>query len=269
MYSRKSFIRFYQVPSVLLKVSECASYLQNWNLHVFLQSDLVDPRQIQQVDVALMPVGGENRERDKHEQNITSTKMRNRCPYCFTDTASRQGLHSHMMQKKTCREKMEADAYISESASQTENNNSYSPTQHANEVGPGNLDNDLDNDMAQDFEVPVIHEEHQRSGSPIPGVQVAATVEEEDNEETSRWIEEFPSPAGVPIGEGVSTFEEWRRDQVKNNELPWSPFESQEEWELVQWLITSGISQKKIDAFLNLEMVRFYKLKHHEQVAYY
>ena len=157
-----------------------------------------------------------------------------------------------MMQKKTCREKMEAEAYISES---TEKNNSDLPTQHANEVVF-----DSDNDMAQDFEVPVIYEEYQHFGSPVPGVEVAATVG--DDEETSRWIEEFPSPAGVPIGEGISTFEERRRDQVKNNELPWSPFESQEEWELVQWLMTSGISQKKIDAFLNLEMVRFYKLKH-------
>jgi hypothetical protein len=176
-----------------------------------------------------------------------------------------------MMQKKICREKMEADAYISESqesASETVQNNLDSPlaTQHTNEMGENS-------DIEMDFEVPGINEEEiLHSGSPIP-VAVAAQLQpepsspnpshrasvedDEDNgDEASRWIEEFPHPAGVPIEEGVSSFEEWRRDQVKKNELPWSPFESREEWELVQWLMTSGISQKKIDAFLKLKTVR-------------
>jgi hypothetical protein len=195
--------------------------------------------------------------------------MKHCCPYCFTETKTRQGLHSHLIQKKACRENMEADVYISESASENsnensnENPNSNSPTsQHANEM-------DFDNEM--DFEGPIQHL------NPIPDVQVATApsqasspqqpqdispneevdhdVEDADDNET-RWIEEYPYPAGVPIGEGISCFEEWRRDQKKKNQPPWSPFENREEWELVQWLITSGISQKKMDAFLKLNMVR-------------
>ena len=73
---------------------------------------------------------------------------------------------------------MEAEAYISES---TKKNNSDLPTQHENEVVF-----DSGNDMAQDFEVPVIYEEYQHFGSPVPGVEVAATVGDDD--ETSRWI---------------------------------------------------------------------------------
>lgn len=192
--------------------------------------------------------------------------MKHRCPYCFADTESRQGLHSHMMQKKTCRENMEADACISESASETEQKILDLPTQHANTSDVGdNSDNEMD------FEVPGIYEEpHPRSPIPAGSIRVSpaassespnrrATVEDADDDddvddEMSRWIEEFPRPAGVPIGEGVR---EWRRDQVNKKELPWSPFESREEWELGQWLITSGISQKKIDEFLNLKMVSF------------
>lgn len=204
-----------------------------------------------------------------------------RCPYCFTDTKSQRGLHSHMMQKKACRESMEADAYISETASETtatgnEQRNSNSPTRQANEV---DAENPASNNET-DFELP----RHSRSPSPhvaaatspkLPTLAVPsspnhrATVEDadEDAEDAdedadateARWIEEFPYPAGVPIGEGVSCFEEWRRDQKRKNEPPWSPFESREEWELAQWLITSGISQKKIDALLKLKLVSFHE----------
>lgn len=206
--------------------------------------------------------------------------MTHRCPYCFTDTESRQGLHSHMMQKKTCRQSMEEDAYISESASETATANEHntdSPTQHANNSGLEEDDN-LPSDNEMLFEVPF----PSHSEGPVTGVQVAtaaspqlpsspnplATVEDadddnnnpdaDDNNET-RWIEEFPYPAGVPIGEGVSCFEKWRRNQEKNKEPAWSPFESREEWELAQWLITSNISQRKIDALLKLKLVSFTK----------
>jgi hypothetical protein len=171
-----------------------------------------------------------------------------------------------MMQKKTCREKMEADSYPSESASETskEENNSNSPIQLAGEV-----DDNSNNEI--DFEGPSpLH-----SRSPSPDVATASSPQQpgspngdgdSDDDNETCWIEEFPYPAGVPIGEGVSCFEEWRRDQKKRKEPPWSPFENREEWELAKWLITSGISQKKIDALLNLKMVSF--TIYHEQVTY-
>ena len=162
--------------------------------------------------------------------------MKHHCPYCFTDTESRRGLHSHMMQKKPCREKMEADACISESASETANkqNNSNSPSQHANET-----DKNSPNYYDMDFEVTP---PAGSSSSPNHHDDDDADADASDDNQT-RWIEEFPYPAGVPIGEGVSCFEEWRRNQNNKNEPPWSPFESQEEWELARWIITSGISK--------------------------
>ena len=207
--------------------------------------------------------------------------MGHRCPYCSTDTESRRGLHSHMMQKKSCRESMEADAYISESASETANkeNNSDSPTQHANEMDTKKSASDNETAFKPFYQAAAAASPHlttaasphvaaAASPQPLNSPNHLATVEDAvddvderaDADDTdTRWIEEFPYPVGVPIGEGVSCFEERRHNQKRKNEPPWSPFESREEWELAQWLITSGVSQKKIDAFLKLKMVSFHE----------
>jgi hypothetical protein len=47
-----------------------------------------------------------------------------------------------------------------------------------------------------------------------------------------------------------------REAQVANGDAPWAPFETEEEWELAKWLMTSGVSQKKTDSFLKLKTVR-------------
>lgn len=195
--------------------------------------------------------------------------MKRRCPYCFTETETQRGLHSHMMQKKSCRENMEADAATSETDNKRNSSDSpLSPTQHTNDML---VDESSPSGNEMDFEM-----DRKVSGS--PGLQDAtatipqppsssnletvehmdASAEDADVDDASetRWIEEFPYPAGIPIGEGVSCFEKWRRDQKKRNEPPWSPFKSREEWELARWLITSGVSQRKIDALLELKMVR-------------
>ncbi|KAF8799293.1 hypothetical protein BYT27DRAFT_7040688, partial [Phlegmacium glaucopus] len=45
---------------------------------------------------------------------------------------------------------------------------------------------------------------------------------------------------------------------------PWAPFESEDEWELARWLMTSGVSQTKIDSFLKLN-----KIKHGADPAFH
>lgn len=86
-------------------------------------------------------------------------------------------------------------------------------------------------------------------------------VEDEDDVSGPReyYIEDFPWPAGDPILErGIlpTFFELLRREKVTEGEDMWKPFSSWEEWELGRWLVRSGISQKEIDTFLNLESVR-------------
>jgi hypothetical protein len=89
-----------------------------------------------------------------------------------------------------------------------------------------------------------------------------ATVEdvedEDDITQDSRFIEGFPRPAGLPHSADEtrsSKFERHLYEQKKTGDVPWAPFETEDEWELARWLMTSGVSQTKIDSFLKLNKV--------------
>ena len=91
-----------------------------------------------------------------------------------------------------------------------------------------------------------------------------ATVEdvedEDDITEDSRFIEDFPEPAGLPHSADktrLSDFERHLYEQKKAGDAPWAPFETEDEWELARWLMTSGMSQTKIDSFLKLNKVSY------------
>ncbi|KAJ7689553.1 hypothetical protein B0H17DRAFT_872490, partial [Mycena rosella] len=51
-------------------------------------------------------------------------------------------------------------------------------------------------------------------------------------------------------------FETLREQQRDAGRAPWYPFESEDQWELARWLMTSGLSQKKTDSYLKLKTVR-------------
>jgi hypothetical protein len=71
------------------------------------------------------------------------------------------------------------------------------------------------------------------------------------------YIEDFPWSAGEPTGTTKRTpFEKIRRLQQKAKEEAWGPFKDEEEWDLARWLMTSSISQTKLDEFLKLPLVR-------------
>lgn len=78
------------------------------------------------------------------------------------------------------------------------------------------------------------------------------------NHEASQdpWVRDFPSPAGSPIRECQTKFQEFRNRQRDRGDEPWAPFKSEADWELARWLMESGASQTKIDSFLKLESVR-------------
>ncbi|KAJ6582766.1 hypothetical protein B0H10DRAFT_1768497, partial [Mycena sp. CBHHK59/15] len=68
-------------------------------------------------------------------------------------------------------------------------------------------------------------------------------------DEDDRWIQDFPDEfqAGAIFEKCKTQFEKLRQEQSKAGRPPWYPFESKDEWELAQWLMTSGLSQKKMD----------------------
>jgi hypothetical protein len=80
------------------------------------------------------------------------------------------------------------------------------------------------------------------------------TTEDEEDED-ARYIEDFAG-AGLPHAERSPTnFEQHFEDQNKAGDAPWTPFESEDEWELARWLMSSGVSQKQINEFLKLNKV--------------
>ena len=60
--------------------------------------------------------------------------------------------------------------------------------------------------------------------------------------------------AGTPLQDKQqSTFDEIRAD--KPDGLPYFPWDGNDEWSLVKWLATSGLSSAKIDEYLKLPWV--------------
>lgn len=70
------------------------------------------------------------------------------------------------------------------------------------------------------------------------------------------WVEDYPLPAGSTYGNAETPFESLHQNKAAANESPWAPFDSPDEWELARWLLTSGLSQRAIDEYLNLNIVR-------------
>jgi hypothetical protein len=100
------------------------------------------------------------------------------------------------------------------------------------------------------------------SSSPRQGRR--ATVEDvlDENEapklpEDEVWIDDYNEERlASAMGEPCKTSFQFHRDQQKVAGLElWSPFESEDEWELARWLMGAGVSQKKMDAMLKLKMV--------------
>ncbi|KAF7328359.1 hypothetical protein MVEN_02551500 [Mycena venus] len=101
-------------------------------------------------------------------------------------------------------------------------------------------------------------------GSPLPAEselasharkRQRATVEEVEDED-ERYVQDFPEDfkAGKAGDECKTYFETLRDEQKARGNAPWYPFESEEEWELAHWLMTSGLSQKKTDNYLKLKV---------------
>nr|VWO99818.1 Beta-lactamase (EC [Ganoderma boninense] len=87
-------------------------------------------------------------------------------------------------------------------------------------------------------------------------VTVEEVPDEGDGLPQLPWIEDFLYPAAY-VSDFVQTyFEGLHRRKEDTNQVPWFPFASEEEWELAQWLATSGLSQGAIDRFLKLRITR-------------
>lgn len=96
---------------------------------------------------------------------------------------------------------------------------------------------------------------------------VSPSLSSEDNEfdaggmPQQPWIESYPVQNGIHAGHVYSQratyFEELKTQRESQGFSKWAPFKDEEEWELAQWLIRSGLSQTAIDEFLKLAVVSY------------
>ena len=194
-----------------------------------------------------------------------------KCQFCAARLPTSQGLRSHMTQSRSCHEKLEATYRQDHPHIET-------PDDMTGEMPPADSPDELEDEGAGDpqYDPPFRHpsppnaEADAMSGSeqPLPKRVRIEEVEDEGAPGRHQWIEDFPSAAGANLGSCQTKFEQLREKQGENGDAPWAPFESEEEWELARWLMTSGVSQKKTDTFLKLKTVRTWTWHVRHTVAY-
>ncbi|KAK6977749.1 hypothetical protein R3P38DRAFT_2747985, partial [Favolaschia claudopus] len=192
------------------------------------------------------------------------------CLYCGSVPLTTQGLRSHISQSEACR-RAHFNQYIAEESSDSEpnspasNKSDFQGMPVDTELGgfspePVEHEDDVDLEKPEDF--PVLPAPNSSAVAPPPNSRKhpRPTVEEVEDEE-DKFIQPFhPQYQAGAIFRDEQPFEteykSLRREQEKENLPPSAPFETREEWELAQWLMTSGISQGKMDELLKLKAVR-------------
>ncbi|KAJ7261447.1 hypothetical protein C8J57DRAFT_1232312 [Mycena rebaudengoi] len=193
------------------------------------------------------------------------------CEYCFLTLPTSQGLVSHLSQSEECHQKV-YEAYAARSSWDDDSDDGGQPgaeefdglQDHVEDVHGMDTDSGLDlaggDRSVEDVDVfaDPPSPSSSTSGLPAPGPQVQkcprATVEEVEDED-DEWVQDFPEEfqAGATFGSCQTQFEKLRDEQEKAGLPPWAPFESEDEWELARWLMTSGLSQTKTDDYLKLK----------------
>ncbi|KAJ7148839.1 hypothetical protein C8R46DRAFT_1310948 [Mycena filopes] len=200
------------------------------------------------------------------------------CQYCGVHPRTAQGLRSHLTQSRSCRKKQldeygaaaaESESSESESGTALENRDIVQPRdgdgdENADDaIGPGAPQSDNeDTYFALDPPFPNRDSAPPRYSPPPPidsnpRKNKRASVEDVEDED-ARWIQPFPESyeAGAILRRCDTQFEKIREQQRKDGRAPWYPFESEDEWEMARWLMTSGLSQEKVDEYLKLKKVR-------------
>ncbi|KAJ7649245.1 hypothetical protein B0H17DRAFT_1215369 [Mycena rosella] len=194
------------------------------------------------------------------------------CPYCAATRPTMQGLRSHIEQTSMCREKQYT--FMSSYESDSESDQDQEPTSADKATSDVEMLVPLEQGAAGDLSLNSEDEEEQIYADPAPVENTPPaesapeppapnaqkrrrpTVEEVEDED-DRYAEDFPedAEAGAPMEACKTFFETLREQQRDAGRAPWYPFESEDQWELARWLMTSGLSQKKTDSYLKLKTV--------------
>ncbi|KAJ7204113.1 hypothetical protein GGX14DRAFT_698863 [Mycena pura] len=198
------------------------------------------------------------------------------CPYCPAEHPTRQGLRSHLQQTVACLEKY-YDQYLGGDSSDSDAGDN-SDDEHTSTWGDGvalpadDLGWPGDTGIEDGGGVDDRLNDTGASGAaaaPTTGKRTRETVEGVADED-DRWTADFPEEreAGKRGKPCKNQFEKRLDEQQSAAQAPWNPFENKDEWELGKWLMTSGVSQGKIEEFLKLDVVKTLGLSFHNVRAF-
>ncbi|KAJ6490457.1 hypothetical protein DFH09DRAFT_1252659 [Mycena vulgaris] len=111
-----------------------------------------------------------------------------------------------------------------------------------------------------DEETPSDDEDNSEQPLSAPAVNIlnpAGIYQEQEIDKENFWyFEDFPKEeqAGATFGEGPTTFQTIRDDQILQGAEILGPFENDEEWELAKWLI-KNVGHNQMEAFLKLPII--------------
>ncbi|KAI0694820.1 hypothetical protein C8Q76DRAFT_634235 [Earliella scabrosa] len=184
------------------------------------------------------------------------------CEFCNQYIETEQGVRSHVKQKEPCRLAYErsisaaAEQHVAQSIPPHVDHSSFTSgidrawtppplaAQDDSQAGIPRSPRSLDGDNSGRAE-----KRRRVTVEEVPDIEQGGLP-------SRPWVEDFPREAGTPLRDGQTHFEEIRARKASQSESPWAPFESEEEWELAEWLMKSGISQKALDKYLKLPITQ-------------
>ncbi|KAK6971784.1 hypothetical protein R3P38DRAFT_3495771 [Favolaschia claudopus] len=187
------------------------------------------------------------------------------CRYCGARVRTEKGLRSHFNQTPACQRKVREEMPSSWRKKRQTPSVSPEPAAEQDSAADHDTASAFGDDQPMDQDPPDAQPEQDGpAADPQPhdvprGVSVEE-VEDEDAPGATKWVEDYPRPAGIafrPSRNRVEMlFEAVKNKQAAGNLPPWAPFDDEDDWKLARWLSKVGISGKNVDEFLKLNKVK-------------
>jgi hypothetical protein len=202
------------------------------------------------------------------------------CKTCFRVFPTSQGVRTHYTH--THAKNSNNDPAVPSDSSDDSSSDSLSDSEQGNDVNAGSpppaahshddsepqeesLRCQPDNSEGLETDAPHVCDDlgidmpDDRSGKEEEGGKKRKTVwieevEDEDDEDTSVWVEDYPE-AGAVYSKAETKFHAVQREQLAQGQAPWHPFKDADEWELARWMMKSKTSGEDKDEYLKLKSV--------------
>ncbi|KAI5992616.1 hypothetical protein EDC04DRAFT_2911124 [Pisolithus marmoratus] len=190
-----------------------------------------------------------------------------RCDYCLKPITTLAGVKQHISQSNACQQQwnevLKHTAGMAVSADndhQMDNgldNTPGVPSDWYNESDGSNAGGDMFN-IKEGLLVQQLQAVPKPEPEPEPESR-CASVEDDIKVSTSPanlgcFVEQYTGIAAQIFSSQHTVFEEMEKAEYKNCRNQWSPFQSEEEWDLAHFLM-KNVGQTKIDEFLKLSLI--------------